>query len=317
MSHPMLHLLQARWFRDICPAIKLMLAGVVCVLAASGVFASEPKIINTAILTPGTKGVGKAEVTLPHRWDGERRSGRAQYEVTFTVPEQNHAPWSLYIPRIGNRFQIALNGTVIASNGVTGNRNADYAQHPHLIAMPSPPLRSGGNILEVMIDGDAARYAGLSTMTAGPTDELRSAFLMRELAQKSASIAMIALAAVFAAIAAAFTLRTKDFRFAWFAMACVFCAVRTSWAIVIHPPMPYQWWGLLVDFCYAGYVIFMVLFCMDLLELKRRPIILLSLVVALVTMILVSVHAFWREPMARQVWLAILILYTVTILSWS
>src|SRR5687768_6503540 len=113
------------------------------------------------------------EIRLPLHWDVDYRgrSGTADLTLRFARPSPlaTDEPYMMFIPRIGNAYSIALNGTVLA----TGGNLQDYGEawqskQPLSIGFPQDLLRER-NELTIRLRGDAGRRAGLVPIMLGPS----------------------------------------------------------------------------------------------------------------------------------------------------
>jgi signal transduction histidine kinase len=252
-------------------------------------------------------------VQLPDSWNKNARHGTWQYELWFSLPDLPIEPWGLYVPRAGNRFSISLNGLDIAQVGEFNDFAGDYAQKPHFFFFPKNSLKKDQNQLLVTVQGEKARYAGLSSVFVGPLAQVRPLFVWREVLQTWGSFGIVVVALIFGLIAAGLAFTARDQSFAIFAAACLFCAVRTSYAVVTRVPIPYPFWQLLVDTCYAGYLVCLCLFSARALHIHRKWVYWLTGGFMLATFILVSAYAFGQNAVARQVWTFAMIAYALCV----
>lgn len=251
-------------------------------------------------------------VHLPQAWNPLGWSGLRRYALNFDLPDLGlQTGWGLYIPRAGNRFHVTLNGRLVARFGDLSPSDVDHAQQPHFVYLPVTALRPGSNELVIDVYGETARYAGLSQLTVGPPDELRGQFLWRDMLQNKGSFAMSAVALLFALAALPLAWRQRDRGMALFVLTCIFCALRTSYAIVESPPLPYIWWNFVTDLAYTGYLVALSLFCMDAAKLPRQPLRTALWLLMMLSAATLPVFAFWRMAPARQVWLTGMLLYAL------
>lgn len=59
------------------------------------------------------------QLSLPYHWDRNNpgRAGSATFDLAFTLPESPAQPWSIYLPRLGNAYEVWLNGTLVQHEG--------------------------------------------------------------------------------------------------------------------------------------------------------------------------------------------------------
>jgi signal transduction histidine kinase len=293
----------------------LRLCALSLTLLASLFCAAQPKPtdvieITTAQRTVPNDATKNGTIQLSDSWNTQQLSGSAAYQAEFSIPDQPLETWGLYIPRLGNRFSIAINGIPLAQYGQIGAINEDYAQQPVYFTIGAPLLKSGLNLINVNIEGERARYAGLSRMTIGPDRLVESSYRWRHVMQYSGSIAIIALAFLFAVLSFIISRINNDKTFALFAWAGLFCAIRTLYAVVNHLPFDFRLWALLMDGCYSAYVYCLVLFCIDTLQLHQRTrYIWLANTFAVSCLIFVPWHSLTQTIAIRQFWTMYMLIF--------
>ncbi|MEZ5646098.1 MAG: hypothetical protein R3E94_03675 [Burkholderiaceae bacterium] len=257
---------------------------------------------------------GDREVTLPDAWNKAGRSGQKVYRLGFMLQVVPEEAWSVYIPRAGNRFLVSLNGRTVYRAGPLGDAHADYAQKPQFFSLPEGLLQAGQNHLDILVEGDLNRYAGLSRVHIGADRLLRRDFQVRNAAQHGGSLAVVAMCGVFGLFALALFVSLRQSGDAFFALACLFCCIRTSYAIVERVPIDYRWWTWLIDVSYAGLVVCIALFCVRALKMAGRHWDVLAGAFMLLSLVLVSWHAGALRNDVRQVWLMTMLAF-VTLMS--
>jgi hypothetical protein len=291
-------------------ALVRLLLGALMVLGRIAVAA--PVIDIDSAVAVDAQGVA-AQVRLPDSWNRGQRSGTWTYVLEFSMLARPDEPWGLYVPRVGNRAVVSLNGHVVGRLGRLEGDQSDYAQRPHLFFLSPATLQPGRNELRFVVQGEQARYAGLSRVHVGPVDAVQGSFALREALTVWGSFAVVLVSLVFALIAAVLGTQARDKAFAIFCAACVLCAVRTSYAVVVDPPMNYRLWSALMDGSYAGYLACLCLFCVSAMQLRRRWIVAATGALALATVILLPAYAWWRVAMARQILLGAMVLYAMAL----
>jgi hypothetical protein len=118
-------------------------------------------------------------VQLPYDWDAEHgaRAGKAEFEMAFELPGEPSEPHAVFLPRVGNRFEVWLNGVLISRGGQygAGDARADFGKSPRFVAIP-PTLLQKTNLFRVRIEADSGRAAQLGVMLFGPELPVRQAF---------------------------------------------------------------------------------------------------------------------------------------------
>jgi signal transduction histidine kinase len=253
------------------------------------------------------------QVALPDAWNKPGRSGLWRYTVQFDAPGTIATQWGLYIPRVGNRAVVVLNGRSVGQLGGFDGDLSDYAQRPHFFYLPRDAMRPGTNELEITVQGEKARYAGLSSMMVGPVVPVRRAFFWRELLQTWGSFAIVVVATVFALASGALAVVTRDRVFVLFALASLFCGIRTTYALVVSTPFDFRLWNLLVDTAFAGYLACLCLFCLEVLKTRRRWVLMATVALLVATAVLVPMYAFGRLAWARQAWTMTMVVYSLSL----
>jgi signal transduction histidine kinase len=246
------------------------------------------------------------DITLPDNWNRQGLSGAYVYSAAFSVSAHRvDEPWALFIPRAGNRLRVEINGQRIDKFGAE-EAPTDRSQQPHYFTFsPSP----GQNLLRITVQGERARYAGLSAVQIGPASEVRPAFEWRERAQVWGAFAIIAVSMLFASTALPLAIRTGDRAVIIFLVTCLLCALRTSYVVVSHPPMDYRLWSMLIDGSYVAYLVGLCFFCVELLKLHQHWTRYATIMMIVAAAILLPLYGWWRMSGARQVLLACMLAY--------
>lgn len=252
------------------------------------------------------------EVALSDAWNKSNREGTWVYQVVFdgaVGPE----PWGLYIPRIGNRVSITLNGRAVGQLGSFTSDQSDFAQRPHYFNLATDALTPTSNVLELTVQGEKARYAGVSVLAVGPAKAVHRLYFWRESLQTQGSLVIVVLSVLFALPAGALAIGMRDRVFTLFALGSMFCAIRTAYAIVIDPPFDYRLWSWAVDTAFAGYLTCLGLFCLEVVKIRRNWVLWVTAALGVLTLVLVPMHAFGRVGWARQVWLNGMLVYSFSL----
>jgi hypothetical protein len=103
-----------------CLAVFICQAGHANVVAQRSIFVQEPLIFAQAErIDIGADGVFSKSVTtqLPESWNGLGKSGQSRYLLAFDISNPTAAsPLAMYVPRLGNRFTVLVNGKKIAES---------------------------------------------------------------------------------------------------------------------------------------------------------------------------------------------------------
>ena len=118
--------------------LALLLSGIATTAAAS---VPEQSIeLTQGSVTTSVDGVRRTEpVDLSYHWDRqhEGRPGFATFDLPFTLEATPETPWGIFIPRVGNVFEVQLNDALLQVYGNLERGNeADYAKAPIYIPVP-------------------------------------------------------------------------------------------------------------------------------------------------------------------------------------
>ena len=225
-------------------------------------------------------------VALPYHWDRLHPglAGRASFEISFTLTEAPKVPYGLYVPRLGNAYEIWLNGVLLQRNGDMQNANgADYAKGPrHLVI--SPGLLARDNVFQINIRADVGRRGGLAPLLLGPNDEVYPRYLNDYRWRSTGSFVVVILSLLIGVMAFAFWMTQVDTRtsasasghsrrdpmYLYAAVAELCWAFNVCNAIVENPPLNWIWWGVLTTLSGAVWVCSMTLFCVEVAGWGRR-----------------------------------------------
>ena len=237
-----------------------------------------------------------ADVQLPYGWDSHHKgvAGLARFVLSFDGPSAEPMPWALYFYRLGNAYQIKLNGMVLDANGsihgAEGNADvvqlnssvpepqtaqtepaySDYAKIPRFVRIPAGVLLPH-NQLEITIRSDSGRRSGVPVVWVGPKDELEPVY-QQELAIRVGGSGVLA---VFSLIVGAFAcvlwisqtdprpdrrgMRDRLYLFA--ALAEFAWAFFIGDTLVERPPLPWQWWSVATNTALAIWLGSLLMFC--------------------------------------------------------
>ena len=302
-----------------CLTVLFCQLGHAEVLQQQHVLAAEPIIFTQADrIDVGANGVLSQPVTakLPDAWNGTGKSGQSHYTLAFDISAQlATTPLAMYVPRLGNRFAVVLNGKKIAESAAFDDKNADSAQRPFFLKLPAELLKVQNNLVELQLVGDKNRYAGLSKVHIGADSDISSRYTQRYNWQTAGSFAVIVASIMFAVLSLLFWRVTKDKSYILFSALCVLWSIRTSYAVVVRAPFDYHAWTFLVDMCYAGVVSCIIVFCVHTLNLRfKKTLYAITGGFLTVSFVLVSWHAFGEVNAVRQ-WWSFLMLALVTLMS--
>ncbi len=259
-------------------ALGLWLAGSAALVQAQ---TQELREAQASITVQGQ--TTQARVGLPYAWDQRHQglAGEATFDIPFVLPQVPVGPYGMYIPRLGNAYEIWLNGMPLQHNGdmVHGN-GADYAKGPRFLEIPPERLRTA-NLLRIHIRADLGRRGGLAPLTLGPDEEVRAIYLNNYRWRSTGSFAVMILGLAIGLMALVLwasqdgTLAPgrprRDPLYLYAGLAELFWSVNVSDAILENPPLPWPWWGMATLLSSAIWIAAMTLFCVEVAGWSDRP----------------------------------------------
>ena len=289
--------------------LRLILVSLLCMLCACAPVAAPESVIildhasvELTINAEATYG----DVHLPYGWDYHHAgtSGYGRFVLEFEAPTTSNETWALYFDRLGNAYQIKLNGVVLDQNGVVADADSnaavvrlqsnvvelnhatndadsgDYAKIPRLIRIPTGVLQQN-NQLEVTIHSESDRRSGMPAVWVGPKAELELTY-RQEFATRIGGYAVLT---VFSLIVGAFSLvlwisqtdprperrGMRDRLYLYAALA------EFSWAFFIvdnlieHPPLLWPWWYVSTNMALGVWIGSLLMFCHAMAGWQQHP----------------------------------------------
>jgi len=184
------------------------------------------------------------EPRLPFHWDsnfqGEEGSARL---VTSFVRPASHGPLAILLPRIGNGYSVELNGRLLVQQGMDRGPWQDFGKQPRWVPLPDA-LLTQTNRLEIRIEAQRGRKAGIAQVLLGPEDEIRSLF-ETERAWRSYGALVVATASttlgVFGLLVWA---RRKETVYLIYGLSELLWAFAMLDPLLENTPLPWPFWGL-------------------------------------------------------------------------
>ena len=220
-------------------------------------------------------------VSLPYHWDRRHKgeAGAAEFELRFELDRVPEEPFGLYIPRLGNAYEVWLNDRLLERHGDILNSNgADFAKAPRYIVVSPDSLRLR-NLIRVDIRTDLGRRGGLAPLYIGPTAQIYSLYLRDYRWRSTGSLAVVIVSLVVAMIALAlwvtqpdlnvFGLRRRDPLYLFAVLAELSWSISVGDALIENPVLNWPWWGVLTHVALNVWVCSMILFCVEVANWGR------------------------------------------------
>lgn len=188
-------------------------------------------------------------VELPLHWDVAfpGRSGQVQLLMAFDAPagsERSRKPYALFITRLGNAYEIELNGVILSAAGnLLGPADGWSAKQPVFLSFPARLLKAR-NELRIRLRADAGYRAGLSELRLGP------ASVLAPLARRAGNqrVVLPQAAAVFSMMVACFCgllwWQHRDPLYAWAGLGEGLWSVAVADTFVETTWLPWPYWGI-------------------------------------------------------------------------
>lgn len=237
--------------------IRLLCVSLWWLGAACGVQAAPLQLTEAQATVEVDGQVRHFKATLPYAWDWWYRGARgyADFEMSLPLQEVPKEPWFLYFMRLGNAYEIRLNGALLDSKGdLTTFDRDDYGQIPRLITIPVGLLRQD-NRIQVRIRADHSRRAGVASPWVGSHDEIMPLYDAEYLQRVMGTRVVVIVSLLVGTIALALWWtqvnptqppgRQRDPLYLFAAVAEYFWSLRVGSVLLESPPLPRFWWDIL------------------------------------------------------------------------
>jgi signal transduction histidine kinase len=255
---------------------------------------------------------------LPYNWDirNAGQHGAAVFDLHFEVAELPVEPWGVYLPSVGNAYDVLLNDTLLQRQGDLANPNgADYSKVPRFVVI-SPNLLQHSNVLRIHIRVDAERRGGLSEVYVGPQQEALSVYQHSYNWRGNGSLVVVAFSLAVGLLALGLWATQIDllhpdkprrdalYLFAALAELCWTLAVGD--ALIETPPLPWPWWSAVPAAGAAAWACNIQLFSIEVAGWRTLPFVTwfrrwLIFLIAL-SAVLPLWAAGWEQPAALTAW---------------
>ena len=222
-------------------------------------------------------------LSLPYHWDRQHPglAGSATFELAFELPAVPTEPYALYLPRLGNAYEIWLNGTLLEAKGDLPHGNgADYAKAPRLIEI-APSLLGTTNAFRVQIRADVGRRGGLAPLTLGPRAQVQALYQRDYDWRITGSLAVVIFSLLIGVVALALWATQvdvgapgwprRDPLYLFAAIAELSWTISIGDALIESPPLDWPWWGIVALVSATTWVLSMMLFCVEVAGWSRLP----------------------------------------------
>lgn len=267
----------------------------------------------------------RKELQLPYHWDRANpgQQGEAVFDFDFDLPQAPSDVWGIYLPRLGNAYQLWLNGAKLEAHGAMAQQGsetpayngADFGRVPRYITVDGAHLRTS-NHLRIHIRADVGRRGGLSPVMIGPQADVLPLYEQDYRWRVTGSVAVVAfcLAVGLTALALwttnvglpAAERRGRDPLYFLVAVAQLFWALYVGDVMVDEPPLPWPWWGVVQVVALEVWGGSMTLACMEMADWQTREWVRRVRKSILWMMLMGPVFSLWAlgfgQPLALTAW---------------
>lgn len=213
--------------------------------------------------------ITNSDVALPYHWDRVHGAvdGQAQFSFTFTS-DSPQTPQALYIPRIGNTFELILNGVIIGKMGDSSNKYEDFAKQPRYFPIPQSVLQAQ-NILEIKIAAQGGRAGGLSPILFGNVDELLDLYTSSYRWRVTGALVIAVVSSVLGGLTLLIWLRQRNLPYLFYAMSELLWSVYMADTLMEHSPLPWPYWGVVYYLSFGISSILIFKFALQIMDLHH------------------------------------------------
>lgn len=238
--------------------------------------------LSTAERTPGRALLAPTEapppqaVALPDVWRRQQPKLDGVYHYRLLLPAPSwDGPSVVYIPRLGNRAQLWMEGRLLARFGDVDGGQQDYSPRPVLVRVEhdagKTSTRAAPLELVVEIGGNPTRFSGLSEIWWGPAEPLEAVHAQRDMLLLAGG----ALAGGGSLLIGLFGLSLAAWRrspvLGYFGLAGLAAGTRALLWMWREPSMPYLVWYTTLDAMFGVWACCIAWFALRAVELQLRP----------------------------------------------
>lgn len=234
---------------------------------------AETQVGRSAEVEVNASGVS-AQLPLPYHWDKHQpgRAGVASFHLRFEFSKPPQGQYGLYLHRVGNAYEIWVNGWLLDHQGsLTDFNGSDSGQVPRFISLP-PGLLGVSNHVVVHIRADVGRRAGLAPLHIGPMAEVVPRYQRAYGWRYTGSVVVICVSLLVGLMALLLWATQhevgdgsgparRDAIYLSAAVAELTWTLRVGDVLIDNPPWPWPWWGLVPVLALAIWSVAMGTFC--------------------------------------------------------
>lgn len=186
-------------------------------------------------------------VQLPYNWDRMHgnAAGRAVFSVRLDAADSSQT-MAVFIPRLGNQFQILVNEIVVYHTPEPGVRgNEPGANEPVFVVIPDG-LVAAKSRLEVLITAQPGKQAGMGPIYWGPANEVRPLFEKRYWLEVRSRQILGVITAVLGIFGLLMSVRLKEKAFLFYGLSELLWTILTVRTLIDPALFSAQWGPFLI-----------------------------------------------------------------------
>lgn len=220
---------------------------------------------------------------LPLHWDAAQRGSGGRARLLFDLPPpDSQTPQALLLTRVGNTYRVRLDGQLLASQGAPGDAHLDYAKRPRLVLLPPRTATAPGQ-LEIEIDAQPARKAGVGAVLFGPLPEISTQHAKTTFVRWDLSLVIVAISSTLGTVSLLLWLRQRERLYLVYGAAELLFALHAGDALLAVTPLAWPWWGAVVYSAHG--LAWLLMFQFALIGVGRAPSALSRVNVALMALV--------------------------------
>ena len=191
------------------------------------------------------------QVRLPYHWNRLHggASGKGHFTIRFSADPAG-PPQAMFIRRIGDSFELAVNGERLAMAGLHGDPHSNTSARPRLFIIPQHLLRAD-NMVEITIGALSGRSAGIGLVYAGTEKEMRALYQESIRWRNTANLVILVISAILGGLALVLWLRLRENLYLFYALSELLWAVHLADSQFELSPLPWPWWDIINFASYA------------------------------------------------------------------
>lgn len=230
------------------PVARALSLGLVLLLAACLVsraaHAATALVPSAITVQPDGEPERAVAPRLPLHWDADLRGSAGRARLLFELPPSDGlVPQALLLTRVGNSYRVRLDGQVLAAQGEPGNPYHDYAKRPRLVLLPLRPASAAPGRLEIEIDAQPARKAGVGPVFHGPASEIGARHASSTFYRWDLSLVIVAISATLGTLSLLLWLRQRERLYLVYGAGELLFALHAGDTLLSETPLPWPWWG--------------------------------------------------------------------------